>query len=240
MKFVTTTSIEKMNIESERQSGRLANFKITMIAKDASGIQLSDVLKVLALVENPLVTLLELAWDFGPKSGVDGAYVRQHALFGKSKRNQVGVYFGWDSWGSRKGAKFVRSYFKGNLGVHRVELQLNQRWLVHKRHRIHSIHDFRRLVGLLPEHHIFFAQLDEEKLIARLRQNKFSAERVAQILDQLSDHEHDLLATLSYLHRRLNLKNVRRLLIPLPENSLVLGALKKWAAKWPKAPRSAK
>jgi hypothetical protein len=71
-----------------------------------------DVLSVLGLLPDARVVLVELAFDFGPRSGVTGAYVRRHALFGKSRPKNVASFRGYDSWGTRKGAKFVRSYYK--------------------------------------------------------------------------------------------------------------------------------
>ena len=71
-----------------------------------------DVLSVLELLPGAKLVLVELAFDFGFKSGVDGEYVRAHALFGKSRPNNVANLRGYDSWGTRRGSKFVRSYYK--------------------------------------------------------------------------------------------------------------------------------
>lgn len=110
--FESTTSIRQMIVLSERRMRRLAYCKVTLIAGDETGLLREDVLSVLGLLPDARVAMVELAFDFGTGSGVTGAYVRRHALFGKSRPKNVASIRGYDSWGTRKGAKFVRSYYK--------------------------------------------------------------------------------------------------------------------------------
>jgi hypothetical protein len=116
------------------------------------------------------------------------------------------------------------------MGIHRVELQLNRKFLV--RHGINGTSDFRRLVKILPVHHIFFAELDETKVRHHLRCAGHSAHAVNRIMERVRDCEGDLHAQCSVLRKAGRLINVRRVLIPLRQNDLVLRALKKWAAQW--------
>jgi hypothetical protein len=111
-KFTSRTSICEMHVLTGRQMKRLAQCKITMIARDQTGLQPRDVMAVLDLLPDVRLVMVEIAFDFGFNSGVDGAYVRRHGLFGKSRHSQVASHRCYDSWGSRKGAKFVRSYYK--------------------------------------------------------------------------------------------------------------------------------
>jgi hypothetical protein len=110
--FESTTSIRQMIVLSERRMQRLAYCKVTLIARDETGLKPEDVLSVLRLLPDARIVLVELAFDFGFSSGVTGAFVRRHALFGKSRAKNVASIRGYDSWGTRKGPKFVRSYFK--------------------------------------------------------------------------------------------------------------------------------
>jgi len=110
--FKSTTSIRQMIALAERRRRKLAECKVTLIARDETGLLPKDVLSVLRLLPDTKIVMIELAFDFGPQSGITGAYVRRHALFGKSHPNRVASIRGYDSWGTRKGAKFVRSYFK--------------------------------------------------------------------------------------------------------------------------------
>jgi len=110
--FETTTSIRQMIVLSDRRMRRLAHCKVTLIARDETGLEPRDVLSVRGLLPDARIVLVELAFDFGFSSGVTGAYVRRHALFGKSRPCNVASLRGYDSWGTRKGPKFVRSYNK--------------------------------------------------------------------------------------------------------------------------------
>jgi hypothetical protein len=96
------TSIFELVILSERQSPRLPQYRITMIADDIQGLRFEDVRSVLELLPNARLVLVELAWDFSTGSRVDGAFIRAQGLFGKSRKRRVAEIRGYDSWGSRK------------------------------------------------------------------------------------------------------------------------------------------
>ena len=119
--------------------------------------------------------------------------------------------------------------------VFRVELEARSRFL--KLYEIKDPYDFGKLVQILPQRHIYFVRFDEKKLIARLRGMRFSARRVAEILDDVRLLDGDVWATLNYLRQELALKNTRRFLDPLDTNDLVLDALREWATMWPVAPK---
>lgn len=110
--FTTTGTIRQMVVLSDPQMPHIAKCKMTLIARDHNGLKPQDVLSVLELLPGAKLVLVELAFDFGFKSGVDGEYVRAHALFGKSRPNNVANLRCYDTWGTRKGSKFVRSYYK--------------------------------------------------------------------------------------------------------------------------------
>ncbi len=124
--FESDTSIRKMDVLYEPTAPWIAPFKVTLISHDKTGLQPGDALSILELLPGAKVIRIEVAFDFGYSAGVDGAWVRSHSLFSKARRNQVGIRRSWDAWGSRRGAKFVRSYYKKELKIHRLELQLNR------------------------------------------------------------------------------------------------------------------
>lgn len=232
--FESDTSIRFLYILHEPSTEWIAPFKITLIARDETGLQPKDVLSVLQFVSGAKLVLVEIAFDFGFRSGVDCEFVRRHGLFGKARRNQVGIWRLWDCWGTRRSAKFVRSYYKPELKIHRLELQLNRKFLC--RFRIDDVFDFQRLVSILPVNHIFFAYLDKTKMMKHLRNAGNWGRGLQQILERLDDNQDDLLAQCAVLRQRGAVKNTRRLLIPLATNELVAKALKQWASRWPKKP----
>jgi hypothetical protein len=233
-RFSSTTSIREMVVLTERQSLRLPPCRITMIAEDQRGLQFADVCGVLELLPDAKTVLVEIAWDFSPDSVADGAFIRAHALFGKSRRRRVAEIRGYDSWGSRRGRKqFVRSYDKPEIRAHRLEIQLLAGLL--EKLGISDIFDFQQLTQLLPDH-VVFAKFDEQSVIARLRNNRFSATKTIHLIEKLDDHSDDLYAQCHVLHRFARMTNIRRAMLPLRENQLLEEALRDWLKKWPAAP----
>jgi hypothetical protein len=231
--IVGTNSIRKMTIQSDRRMRRLAHCKVTLIARDKTGLQPEDVLAVVNLLPDSRLVMAEVAFDFGWRSGVDGAFVRAHALFGKARPNQIGTRRCWDCWGARKAAKFVRSYFKQELGVHRLELQMNRRFL--RRHGINDVSGLSRLVKVLPVHHIWFAKLDHKRVRRQLRNAGWSPRDRERITERVREAEGNLHDQLAVLRRKGSLENVRRVLVSMPVNKLVRQALRKWAKTWANA-----
>jgi hypothetical protein len=129
----------------------------------------------------------------------------------------------------------VRKVISNKSEVFRVELELRSRFLRH--YEIKDPYDFQKLVGILPERHIYFARFNEKKLVARLRVMGLSARRALEILEDVHLLEGDAWSTLNFLRQELQMKNTRRLLDPLDTNDMVLDALRKWAAMWPVAPK---
>lgn len=233
-KFTSTSSVRQMTALTERRLPTIAECKVTMIARDETGLQPKDAFAVLELLPDVKLVMVELAFDFGSSSGVDGAYVRKHALFGKSRRNQISAHRCYDTWGTRRGAKFIRSYYKGEIGVHRVELQLNRRFL--RRHGIKDVFDFHRLVEVLPVRHLLLAKLDEGRVRQQLKNAGHTVSECRRIMERVRESEGDLLAQFGVSRKRGGLRNVRRLLVPMEANELVGKALRRWARQWPKSP----
>ena len=207
----------------ERQAKNLDKFRIDLSPDDTLGQQLNEMSSILENATKPRFARLEIATDFGLGSIVDGPYVRRHFISGKCTPE------GANAWGRRNGTKFIRSYFKKQIGAHRLEVQLNWRFL--RKHHIDTIFDLPRLAVLLPRRHIWFARLDEQRVIERLRQT-LSAKETLRILRRVN-REPDLWSQLQVLRTEADLKNTRRLLVSLRTNQLVREAFKEWATQWP-------
>ena len=232
--FQAEKSKMQFYVESERQEGWLAPYSVTLIADDRTGLLPEEVFAILEVIPDAKLTMVELAIDFSPVTNVTRDFVRRFGVFGKSGRDLSGDNPMGDWWGARKGGKRIKSYFKDQVFGHRVEFLLRSRFLRH--YEIRDVFDFRRFNDLLPRHHILFARLDEERLVARLRGTGFSTARTIGILRRVAERK-DLCAALTYLRRRIRLKNSRRLLVPLRTNKLVLQALREWTAMWPITPK---
>jgi hypothetical protein len=233
--FRRTDSRMKFCVEGDRQHGFIQPFALTAFADDRTGLLPSEVFPILEAARTAKLTMAELAFDFSPLSSVTRGFVLRHGVFGKSWHDIDTENPAGDWWGSRRGGKRTKSYFKDEICGHRVELRLRSRFLAH--YGINGVYDFGRLVRLLPKRHIYFAQLDEKRLVERLRRNGLKGPKIWEIQQRVQAMGQDLSATLSYMRRDLGLKNVQRLLVPLRENLLVLEALQKWAATWPKVLR---
>jgi hypothetical protein len=226
-------SAMKFCVDSERLEEFLAPYRVTLYADDRTGLLPGEVLSILQVMPGVKLTMVELAFDFSPISPVTRAFVRRHAVFGKSQRDLSASNPAGDWWGTRKGSKRVKSYYKREVCAQRVEFELHSRFLRHSS----DVFDFARLAELLARGHVLFARLDDQKLAHRLRNSRLRASKTLQILRSLGDRERDLWVALRYLRRTVGLKNVRRLLVTLPVNRLIREALEAWAAKWPKKPQ---
>jgi len=175
------------------------------------------------------LTMLELALDF--PEYLNRRKLRQHALFGKTR--PVASVNGTDYWGTRKGLKLCRCYFKPQIQAFRVECELRPRFL--KYYGIRDVFAFQKLAGILPSRHIYFGKLNENKLIDRVTHMGLSATRRHEVLRTVALMSSDLWATLNYLRDDVQIRNTRRLVDPLPINTTIAVALRKWAAQWPAA-----
>lgn len=203
--------------------------RLVLRAGDARGLSPSDLLGAFELVDKGRLSMFELAFDFAEQAGLNTAFVMEHVVFGKSRWTARKVGIVW--FGTRRSAKFVRSYEKATKGVFRIELEFHAGWL--RRHGVKDCFDFRRIPGLVMRRHIFFCQLDWAAVIRNIRRSVPNA-RLA--LRNLEWERHDLHATLRFLRRELRFTNTHRFLVPLELNDLAERALKLWAAQWPKHP----
>ncbi|MGB2891262.1 MAG: hypothetical protein WBC04_26545 [Candidatus Acidiferrales bacterium] len=231
--FENTRSGMKLVVYYERELPNLDRYTITFLPEDSRGLQADDIMPIFKLLSEPRITLLEVAFDFPAGCGINGAYIRRRALFGKARPYSVGHKQGWDAWGSRKGPKFVRSYYKQTIGAHRLELELHRRFL--RQHGIDHVVDFHRLIAVLPRHQILFGRLDEQKIVNRLWNSGVARQKILHVLREIAKLDAHLWDALKYLRTTASLKNVRRFLVPVRTNRVARDALRGWAAKWPTA-----
>lgn len=237
--FCGTRSVSRLCVDSHRQAGWLAPFRVTMYADDTTGLLAEHVLGTLEVMPASRITMLELALDFPLTSGVSPDFVRKHGVFGKARPDHSVTHTAVDWWGARRGRKRTKSYTKWEIATQRVESKFLKAFLDVQ--GISDVFDFHRFAELLPDRHIFFAELSEERLVHRLRENlHYSNGQTRAIVRNVHERENDLYAVLDYLRRDVGLTNVRRLLVARPENQLVREALQAWAAKWPTRARRLK
>jgi hypothetical protein len=236
--FIDHKSGLKASVEYEPKEPWLAAYAITFYADDRSGLVRDRVLSILAELPPAELKKVEVAVDFAMTTPVDRNYVKRYGLFGKSKRDRKGVNTAGDWWGSRRGGKRVVSYLKHVIAAQRIEFKVRGRFF--KQYGIRDILDFAKFTEILPRRHLLFARLDERKLITRLSIMGINARERLRILRDVRQRSGDLGAALDYLRQVVGVKNVRRLLVPLKTNTLVLEAFKRFAAEWAVAPRRSK
>jgi hypothetical protein len=231
--FRSVKSKMKFCIYSEPLDGWLEPFKVVLFADDQTGLLPSEVFGILEVMPAARLLLVELAFDFSPLSNVNESFVRRYGIFGKSRRDRVTKNPNGDWWGSKKGGKRVKSYFKDRIGGHRVEFRVRTRFL--QAESIETVFDFWKFANVFPQKHIWFGRFDDTKLIKFLR-TKHNIRNSLQIAKHVNAMDGDLDAQLTYLRQTVGLNNTRRLLIPLRANRLVRRALDEWVAQWPKIP----
>lgn len=232
-RFESKRTKSKFWVYSQRQLPHLPQYRIAFFPDDDLGLQPKELSSVLELATKPRIARMELAFDFGFSSGVTSAYVRRHFISGKTQPHSAREAF-QDSWGARNSAKFIRSYFKQEIGAHRLEIQFNGRFL--RQHGIDTIFQFRRLAELIPGRHFRLAEIDEGKLISRLRGMRFWGGRVIEILKEAEQRKWHLCKALNYLRREVGMTNAQRVLEPKHMDVLARRALRAWARMWQEAP----
>jgi hypothetical protein len=228
--FQSTRNGAKFVVDSERMHGFVDPFRITFFADDVDGLLRSEIFRVLELVPDFRMTMVELAFDF--TAGLNRRISRQEGLFGKSRPIQsVGST---DYWGTRKGMKRVQCYFKQDVHAFRVELEMHVRFLKH--YQIRSPLDFHKFIKVLPMRHIRFGVFSEQKLRRRMSHMGLTARQKQEVLRMVEVMRGDLWGTLNYLRQEWQISNARRLVDDSPRNEAVVQALTKWLRGWPATP----
>jgi hypothetical protein len=84
--YQSVTDDTKIFWQYQRLKGWLKPWKVTIVADDESGLSYEEVAKILKHCHHYRFLIIEIAVDFCPSVGVNRRFVRQHAVFGKSRR----------------------------------------------------------------------------------------------------------------------------------------------------------
>ena len=84
--YQSVTDDTKIFWQYQRLKGWLKPWKVTIVADDDSGLSYDEIEKVLKHCRHYRFVIIEIAVDFCPSVGVNRRFVRQHAVFGKSRR----------------------------------------------------------------------------------------------------------------------------------------------------------
>jgi hypothetical protein len=224
--FKHSSSGTKFNIEGNPQRPFLSPWRVTVVGDDFSGLPKQRTMEILAVIPGFKLTLLEIAFDFGIQFAQRKA-LRRSVLFGKSRFARI--FRDTLYWGTARGMKLVRMYWKSEIGRYRIELELHSRFLRH--YGIEDISDFSKLATLLPRKHIWFTQLNTAKLYAHLLRKGNDEVEMRRIGHELASFNTNAF-TLSY-GLQFEIQNVRRVLSSSWLNRVVREALVVWAQQWP-------
>src|ERR1017187_7483116 len=119
------TSATTVQWQYDRQKGWVKQWRITLIGDDQTGLVPPNVWTIFRHCRFPKLLLFELALDFHPSSGIDADFIRQHALFGKSRFRPDRGGAGQLRYGSRFSGKLVRCYRKDSADAYPVEVELH-------------------------------------------------------------------------------------------------------------------
>jgi hypothetical protein len=130
-------------------------------------------------------------------------------------------------YGGRKTDKLVRCYWKKELGVFRVELELHRGLL----RDISTLNDFLYLPDVVYPKHLQFVELDWGRLEQYL--NGKAGDKGSRIIAGARRRSASLRRVRRYLDKH-GVVNVHRFLVPLPINEKVSRALDRWARQFKK------
>jgi hypothetical protein len=218
----------------ERRKAWVKQWRVTLIADDLRGITAHEAWSFCKHFRFFKLLLFELALDFSLDSGIDAAFVQQHALFGKSRFRPDRGGAGQLRFGSRFSGKLIRCYQKESVSAYRVEIELHSSLLPRpRRNNLREVIDMRwpeladAAFSILPGH-CRFVKLRFQALGRHLRQ------RFGERGDVLLEHTralstHSLHSALAYL-RRKGIHNPHRFLQPLTRiNAAIERAIDDWA-----------
>jgi hypothetical protein len=84
--YQSITNDTKIFWQYNRLRGWLTPWKITIVGDDKKGLSYEEITNVLKHCRYYRFLVVELAFDFCSSSGINRRFVRQHAVFGKSRR----------------------------------------------------------------------------------------------------------------------------------------------------------
>ena len=220
----------------EAGPGWLKDWRITIIGDDLTGIRPDEVFRILKRCRYAWLSLVELAFDFDPQTGVTRTFVQKHGHFGKSQFRPDRGGPGQRRYGTRKSGKLIRCYWKSAVNAYRVEVEVHSRLLYRgRRTRISEgsaglTQDLASVPYLICPKHFCFVRFNWEALRTYLRR-RFGTEgnTIARMAKQKAGIS---LRRASGFLRRKGIRNVHRFLVSMRINRAVKKALTKWATKF--------
>jgi hypothetical protein len=211
--------------------GWLKKWRITWVAPKGGEIKPADVFAILRHCRYMRSTLVELAFDFGGDKGIDHAFVRAHAKFGKSRFRMDRGGPGQRRYGSRRSGKLVRCYWKEEVEAYRVEIEMHSSLINHPQSvSCHFPEDLMQQIGCVAFHimpkHLQFVRFDWEALKSYLR-HRFG-QQGNELFEEARRRAHVSLQRTGRYLRRKGVNNVHRFLVPMRINDAVHDALLDW------------
>jgi hypothetical protein len=223
--FRSRTSGTEAYWQYRRRKAWLKPWRITVVGDEKRGLIREEAKRILRYCRDYKFVLVELALDFSPRTGVDQMFVKQHAVFGKSRRR-------WDRggpdqlrFGTRRSGKLVRCYWKKEVDAYRVELELHS-GLLRTRH-VNQLDDLPKAAVAIFPRHLRFAEVSWTCLEQHLSRRYGSS--TPEILLQAKRKSRGSLHSASRYLRRKGVRNVHRFFRLLSVNQLVENALHDWA-----------
>jgi hypothetical protein len=212
-------------IQYEPQLPSLPAFKLTIVPDDRTGLSRKGLSTIAQAFDWHQVLLVELSLDFSPESGVDYDFVLRCAKFGKSRLQKSRPYSRSARYGARHGDKLARCYYKDNLSVLRVELQLHSRFL--RQQHIAQIEDLSQLPAALFPKHLKFVQLDWDALNTHLSKKHLGKRQIAR---RLRKEAASLPGAMHFLRSQAGVRNPHRFLKQIAPSKAVQELIEEWAA----------
>jgi hypothetical protein len=201
----------------------LVPFKGTLVPHDQCGLSSEEIQQVVGQFKTYRFLLIEAAFDFPLRSGIDLKFVRRFGVFGKSRPNHLRLLKHGALYGSRKGSKLVRVYNKRELNVLRVEVEIHSACLRH--FRIATLRDLRRLPQALFPKHLLFVDVNWMALHKHLSRRGM---RSGHIVQQAKDRSNSIHAVMDFL-RNSGVHNPHRFLLTVAPSREIFQSLKNWA-----------
>lgn len=215
-----------VDIQYQRVPPWLRAIKMTVIGDDLMGLRRCELEEICKAYKAPRVLTVELAIDFYATSGVDRAFVLEHAIFGRS--GQVGgrLYKSL-RYGTRHSQTMVRTYEKPEISSYRIEIELHSGWL--RKQGLRNLTDLSELPVLLSPGRFQFVEIDWDLLAVHVSRKGLDADN---LVGQAQSRAYSIQRALEFLRNEVGLQNVRRFLRPLQMNRTVRQALRTWAESW--------
>jgi hypothetical protein len=221
--YVNLRSGVRFFLQYQAQLPGLAPFKGTIIPRDDRVLSRDEIQQVVGQFSTYRLLLLEVAFNFPPRSGINLDFVRRFGIFGKSRPNQLRLLKHGVLYGSRKSSKLIRVYNKKALDVLRVELELHSAWLRH--FGVATLRDIRQLPQALFPRHFRFVNINSMALRKHLSRRGMRSGHIIQQAKDRSDSIHALMELL----RHSGVHNPHRFLMTLAPSREIFQSLKNWA-----------